>query len=269
MPSVIKTKDFDFQEVDIDKIVPNAWNDNEMDAATYTRLKEEIASVGFLNPIQVVPNTSGQYVIIGGEHRWRASKELGFEKLPCTVLTDKKWEDDSLQKFVTTRQNVIHGKTNPEKFIKLYEEMVARHGEESVQHLMGYTDSQAFAKLTTAVKKGMKQALPKGMHAQLDKAVKDAKTVEDLEKIIQTLFNEYGDTLDQSYMIFTYGKQSHIYITMSSRMKKAMDKVFSYCKKSGEDVNEFMFPILLQAEKEATEKLEALPDETDNSEFEA
>jgi len=146
-------------------------------------------------------------------------------------------------KFTSVRANVIHGDMDPDKFLSLYNELADKYGAEAMQQLLGYSDSKAFQKLVSGVKKGMKKALPKELQAAFDDAAKEVKTVEDLSKIIQSLFQRYGETVSQSFMVFSHGGKNHIYISMSPSMKKAMEKVVEYCRKSGEDINDFMEPI--------------------------
>jgi len=239
----------------VDDLVPNDWNPQHQDDTVFDRLVDEIEDVGFIDPIQVVAQPDNRYLIIGGEHRWQAAKAAGMEEVPCIVLEGDQWKEEDLQKFVTVRLNLIRGRLNPEKFLKLYNEMVARYGEESMQGLMGHCDTHGFKKLVDSVKKGMKDTLPKDLQDKFDEEAKEVKTVEDLSNIIQSLYNSYGDTVSQSFMVFTYGKQSHIYISMDKGMKKAMDKILSYCKTTGDDINEFMAPIVQTFMKEAESRL--------------
>jgi hypothetical protein len=151
--------------------------------------------------------------------------------------------------------NVIGGKMNPEKFLKLYQEMADKYGKDALQQLMGYVDTRQFQKLVGDVKRGMKQSLPKEMHAEFDEKAKEAKTVEDLGTIIQTLFAKYGDTVQQSFVIFTHGNKEHIYVQMDKTMKKALDKVINCCRETGEDLNSFLGPVFNDAALKAAEKL--------------
>jgi len=245
----------DLRHIPIDQLVPNPWNPQSMEESMFTRLVDEIQENGCTAAIQVVALADGKYRIIGGEHRWKACQQAGLDEVPCTVLTGNRWQDEDLQKFETVRLNVIGGKMNPDKFIKLYTEMVEKYGKDAIQQLMGYTDTRAFQKLVGEVKRGMKQSLPKEMHAEFDEKAHEAKTVEDLGTIIQTLFAKYGDTVQQSYMVFTFGKQEHVYIQMTRPMKKALDKVLNYCRESGADINEFLGPVFDDAALKAAELL--------------
>ena len=57
------------------------------------QLAESIKQYGILQPLIVSPdNEPGQYIIIAGERRYRASKLAGLEKVPAIVRTSKELE---------------------------------------------------------------------------------------------------------------------------------------------------------------------------------
>ena len=130
--------EYEIKSIPIGKIVPNSWNPQSMPEEEFARLCDEIASVGFTAPIQVVPLNDGTYRILGGEHRWRAAQANNYESIPCVLLSTEQWADIDLQKFVTVRMNAIQGKLNPEKFLVLYNEMTAKYGSDAIQGLMGF-----------------------------------------------------------------------------------------------------------------------------------
>jgi hypothetical protein len=248
--------------ISVDRIVPNSWNANEEDERTFDHLVDDVAETGFIDSLTVVALDDGTYRIIGGEHRWMAAKASGEEEVPCLILKGKKWADEDLQKFVTVRMNMLKGKLNPEKFLKLYNEMADKYGEEQLQKLFGFTDKRAFKKILKGVTSAAKQALPKELHNDIDEKAKDAQTVEDLGNIVQEMFQKYGDTSSLSYMIFTYGKQEHIYIAMSNAMRKAMDKVALFCETTDTDMNAFMEPVLKACLEKAMKGLEDASEES-------
>lgn len=253
---MLPTDNVEACRIPIDLLVPNSWNPNVQSDIEFNLLKDELAEVGAIAPITVVPLPDGFYRIIGGEHRWRAMKDLGHEHVLCAVLRDPKWQEEDLQKFVTVRLNVIHGKLDPEKFLSLYKEMVGKYGEEPMQRMMGYADSKAFQRTLGWVKKGLKESLPKEMAKDVEEATKEVKSVADLEKIIQDLFNKYGETVNQSFMVFTYGKQQHVYVAMDSKMRRNMDRVMECCRQLNVDINEFMRPVVEEFAKKAAVEIE-------------
>ncbi len=249
----------EFAYLPVDLLVPNTWNVQEEDELTFQRLVDEIKpdSTGFVETVSVIPMEDGTYRILHGEHRWRAAKAADLEEVPCLILKGEKWRDEDLQKFVSVRLNVIRGKTDPEKFLKLYNEMVAKYGAEALRGLMGYTDQKAFSKLVDGVKRGMKKSMSKEMSEEFNERAREAKSIEDLQKILQTLFTKHGDTLQYSFMVFTHGKQQHLYINTDRKMWRAMGKVTEYCKATSTDINLFMGPIINECMREATKRLSA------------
>jgi hypothetical protein len=241
--------------IPIDQFVPNPWNPQKMDEAMFNRLVDEMKENGCIAPLQAVVHEDGKYRIIGGEHRWKAGQIAGLDELPALVMTGKRWSDEDLQKFVTVRLNIIGGETDPERFLKLYNEMAEKFGKEAMQTMFGYTDTRAFQKLIGTMKRGLKQSLPKEAQKEFDEKAREAKTVEDLSAIVQMLFQKYGDTIPKGYMVFTYGTQQHIYVQMDPKMKRALDKVLNYCAETNTNLNTFFAPVIDTAVKKAAAAL--------------
>lgn len=243
--------DGEYQELSLDLLDFNTWNPNEMETAESDLLREQIQEVGFIDPAQVVPLTSGRYRVIGGEHRIRALASLGRTVIPCIVLKGPRWQDEDLQKFVTVRLNVLHGKLNPEKMAKLYQEMVAKYGADALQKMFAFTDAQAFKKAVDGVKAGLKRSgLPKSAQQQ----VGQAKTLDELGKILTTVFDKQGLMLKSGFVAFTYEGADHVYVRMTEPMKKAFDRLMAYCIQNSEDINDIMAPVTMAYVEAITKK---------------
>lgn len=215
-----------------------------MDGKTFERLKEEIASVGFLEPIQVVPLENGHYRILGGEHRYRAARELGHLEVPAVLLSEERWKDEDLQKFVTVRLNILKGKLNPEKFLGLYREMADKYGEDALRNLFAYTDGDAWAKMVKTIQKGLKKSgLPKEVVDQFPAAVKEAKTAKSLGEVLNDLLAKHGDTVRQNFMVFKFGNQDHVFVTLDAAAWDAVQKVMTYCQTHQMDINQIIAPL--------------------------
>lgn len=241
----------DLKWISVDQIVPNPDNPNQEDEATFELLKDEIAEVGFIDPVQVVPIEDGMYMLLGGEHRWRAAKELGHDEIPCALLTDAAFQERDLRRFILVRLNVIKGKLDPEKFLRLYKELKEKYGEEPMQRLLGYSNSKEFQKMLGWVKRGLKDSLPKEMNADVEKALKETKTMADVGSVIQELFQKYGDTVAQSFMVFDYGKSKHVYVTLNAKSRRALDRLVDAWKMLKCDVNDQMLPVIEEFAKRA------------------
>ena len=78
-------------EISIDKIKSNKKQPRVFfEKDKLEELAESIRSVGIIEPIVVSKSetVSGEYEIIAGERRWRASQVAGLSKIPCVVKGD-------------------------------------------------------------------------------------------------------------------------------------------------------------------------------------
>lgn len=230
--------------IPIDTITPSDFNPQTQSDNVFNMLVDDILDNGVISAITVIPNSDGGYTILGGEHRWRAAKVAGETEIPALVLMDDKFTTEDARKFITVRLNALQGKLDPQKFLSLYTELAQKHGKEAVRRLMGFANDKALHKIINQVKDNAKKLLPKEMHEDLEKAAGEVKAVEDLNLIVQSMFQQHGKTLNQGYIVFSHGTQEHIYINMSKKVKKSMDKLLSYCRTTGKNINEVLSPIL-------------------------
>ena len=252
MKSVPFKSDMDIvrAEVDPNILVGADWNPNEMEQAEFMLLKEQIVEVGFIDPPTVaeVEDAKGKsfYRIIGGHNRVAAAKELGLKKIPVDVLQGEKWKDEDLQKLQTVRLNVLHGKTNPEKMVALYNEMATKYGA-SVTKMLGYTTDHGLKKKIKAVQGDLAKTLPPDLQEQFKEQAKEAKTITDLEKIIKRLMEESGDSAKHGFVVFSWGGKEHIYVSMSDKTREAMKRIVRASRDKKVDVNEIIEEAVVDA----------------------
>lgn len=231
--------------ISLDKLKPTEWNPNEMSAAAQEMLRCTIKDNGFLSPLSVVPLLDGTFSINSGEHRWKAAKDLGIKELPCEIMCDKKWQDEDLQQQQSVKFNVIHGEMNPDKMVKLYNKVAQQHGPEKVAGLMGYTQKNGLDKIIKQVSGQLKETLPADVVEKFEKEAKEAKTVHDLNRIIQHIFDENGDTLQYNFLVFAFGGKEHVYISMSKSVNQTMKKLMVIAKEKHIDINELIEEALM------------------------
>jgi ParB family chromosome partitioning protein len=83
------------QKVIIDNVTPNKSQPRkDFDQESIVQLSGSIKQFGILQPLIVRPveNNEGQYEIVAGERRWRASKIAGLSHIPVIVRTAEKIE---------------------------------------------------------------------------------------------------------------------------------------------------------------------------------
>jgi len=101
-----------YEEVPVDDIKPNKYNPNVMTKRVFKVLVENIKEEGeMLQPILVTQD----YVIIDGEHRWRASKE----SIPIIVAET----DEEGAKLKTIAFNKIRGEYDVDDYTELLKDL--------------------------------------------------------------------------------------------------------------------------------------------------
>lgn len=226
------------RDLPLDLLDVAEWNPQMMDDKEFNRLVDELRDTGQIDPIQVVPLDNGRYRIIGGHQRTMAAKVLGWDQISCVVLSDKKWQNEDLQKFMTVRLNVLKGKINPEKFAALYHQMAEKYGNDAVGSLMGFTDEDAMNRLVGSVRKGLQDAgLPEKQIKRFDKATEKMKTVDDLSLILNRMFTDFGDTLGCNFMVFVFGGKKHLYIKTDRALFTAAKTLADWCAVKKTDIN--------------------------------
>jgi ParB-like chromosome segregation protein Spo0J len=100
-------------ELKSDGVNPNKMTDEELDA-----LKTSITRYGFIAPVLV----NNEHVIVDGEQRWQASKELKLKQIPVIEINVKEVD----RKILRQVMNKLRGKHDPlldlEEFKKIYNE---------------------------------------------------------------------------------------------------------------------------------------------------
>ncbi len=81
------------QNVFVSSIFPNPEQPRRsFEEHALNELAESIKQYGVLQPLLVSPKGAGEYMIIAGERRWRASKIAGLDKVPAVVRTAEELE---------------------------------------------------------------------------------------------------------------------------------------------------------------------------------
>lgn len=116
--------------------------------------------------------------------------------------------------------------------------------------MFAFTDKQKWNNLLDSINRAVKQAGVSPEKAkEFQEKAKEAKTVRDVESILNELFASYGDTVQHSFMVFTYGKREHLYIQMNQDTNKAMKTVMKHCIAAGKDINELVSVALAELAK--------------------
>lgn len=253
------TKGLVRKELDVNIIVPQEINPNKMSPKEFNLLCDNLSQVGFVDPVFVRPIEDGKYRVIGGFHRLEAAKVLGFEEVPCTIVTDPDFTDD-LERYQITRMNMIHGKMQPAEFLKLYESISEKYEADIMAEAFGFTDEAEFKRLINQ----FASSLPKNKQADFKKAAKEIKTIDGLSILLNKMFNMHGDSLPYGYMIVDFGGKESVWVQLENKDHKNLTKVIdmTVAKNKGVDA---LFKVLLGAlangeMQEVYAQLEDFPD---------
>lgn len=75
-----------FRELPVTSIRPNAFQPRQaFDDDDLSSLTASIRELGVLQPVLVRPTSEGQYELIAGERRWRASQRAGLTSIPAII----------------------------------------------------------------------------------------------------------------------------------------------------------------------------------------
>ena len=97
-------------EIELSKITPNPNQPRKrFDESALQELANSIKVHGVIQPLVVNKLDNGNYMIIAGERRWRASKIAGLEKVPVVI---KNYTDKQI-KEISIRENLQREDLNP------------------------------------------------------------------------------------------------------------------------------------------------------------
>ena len=125
-------KKMEYKKLNVNELKPNDYNPNEMTESIFNHLKREYERVGMLQPILINKN----HIIIDGEHRWKAAKEMGLEEIPV-IIVDISDED---AKITTVNMNQIKGELNPVKFAELLKSLESDYNNEQLAELLNMSE---------------------------------------------------------------------------------------------------------------------------------
>jgi ParB family chromosome partitioning protein len=122
---VEKTNDSSLLEIPLNQIRPNPRQPRkDFNETSLRELSDSIKSQGVLQPILVEEISPGEYSIVAGERRYRASKLAGLERVPVLVKTFS----DMQRLEVSLIENIQRENLNPVEEAKAYAYLLQEAG---------------------------------------------------------------------------------------------------------------------------------------------
>ncbi|MFC4565497.1 ParB/RepB/Spo0J family partition protein [Nocardiopsis mangrovi] len=113
------------EEIDVGSVAPNPRQPRQyFDEEALEELRASISEVGLLQPIVVRKNGPDRYELIMGERRWRASKEVGLDRIPAIVR--ETGDDDLLRDALL--ENLHRQQLNPLEEAAAYQQLLDDFG---------------------------------------------------------------------------------------------------------------------------------------------
>ncbi len=113
------------RHIDVERITPNPEQPRlAMEQVGLDELAASIREHGVLQPILVRPLDNGEFQLIAGERRWRASKAAGLATIPALV---EEIDDDTALE-ISIIENLQREDLSPLDEAAMYDRMVREHG---------------------------------------------------------------------------------------------------------------------------------------------
>ncbi len=112
-------------EIPLDEITPNPYQPRtHFDEEAIKELSESIRRHGLLQPVVVIEQEEGDYILIAGERRVRASKMAGLETIKAIVADI----DRSRFRELALIENIQRESLNPVELARSYKELIEEYG---------------------------------------------------------------------------------------------------------------------------------------------
>lgn len=129
----------EYKIVPVGEIVPDPDNYNKQSRAVYAKLLASIRKFGFTDPLIVRRNPDGEgYMIVGGQHRHQAARELGLPAVPVIDLGEMSAADAHAH-LITL--NETKGSADQDALASLVQSIKLDGGDEALE-VLPFNDAQ-------------------------------------------------------------------------------------------------------------------------------
>jgi ParB family transcriptional regulator, chromosome partitioning protein len=110
-----------FAEIPVSAVRPNALNPRQVfDEEAMAELVHSITEVGLLQPVVVRKTGDGDYELVMGERRWRATQQAGLDTIPAIV---RETEDTAMLRDALL-ENLHRAQLNPLEEASAYQQLL-------------------------------------------------------------------------------------------------------------------------------------------------
>lgn len=212
-------------------------NSNRQDKHMFNELRKSIREQGFDETLLVVPRNDGDigYWVISGNHRFRAGKAEGMESFPCVNRPD--W-DEVAQQVEIVRRNYVRGKIDEDMFTMSVNALAEEHNVllSDIQEAMGFQSDEKFLELYKVETEKMEEAA-REMAQEIQTSSSAIKMIDDLGLVLSKIFEEHGDTVPYSFLIFPAGQKNHMFVAATPALVKNLATIAEHALVKHLDIN--------------------------------
>ncbi len=182
-------------EIDINNIEANPWQPrSDFDQEQLEELSASIKEVGIIQPLTLRQLPNGNYQIVSGERRYRASKLAGLVKVPAYV---REVDDDAMLQYALI-ENIQRADLNPLEEAISYQRLIdechltqEQLAEKVSKKRSTVTNSLRLLKLPAEIQAGLRERQISMGHARALLSVED----------VQTQIMLYQQTIEYGYSV--------------------------------------------------------------------
>ena len=217
-----------------DQLVSKRGNTNKQNRHTFAQLRENIREHGFDETLIVRTMDDGSFEVVSGNHRFKAGALEGIDEFPCVVRDD--W-DEATMELQSVRRNYSRGKLDKEAFTEQVNMLQEKHAleKDAIFEGMGFEDEDMFAEYYKEDEDTV--AVQKATNNMSAVSAPKVKMIDDLGLVLSSIFEQYGDTVPQSFIVFPAGGKHHMYVSATPALKRILEQVAEKCLADDLDIN--------------------------------
>jgi hypothetical protein len=225
-----------------DELFTHPSNSNRQTKHVFAELRKSIRENGFDETLIVVPRDEEEgfgYWIVSGNHRFKAGVAEGMEKFPCVKRDD--W-DEVKEQIELVRRNYVRGGLDKDSFTVAVDTLAEGHALsiDDIRAEMGFADSEKFMELY----RSEEEQQEKIERVRSENAPK-VKMIDDLGMVLSSIFEQYGDTVDQSFIIFPAGGRKHMFVAATPALRRVLGDIAAKCVAEHMDINMILGGLLV------------------------
>lgn len=237
---MVKNRDWKLETVSIGNIEVNEWNPNKFEDFKFQELVKEVIAEGIDQPIICIRDKeSGKYIVVDGEHRFRAAKAAGLKEIP--IVVKENWDKDKA-KIETVRRNALRGELDKAKFTDLVNSLAGSYKIDELVRNFAMTEEE-FEK-GYIMSESDKAAIVADVNITKEKAL-----YEDVSYIVQKIMSDNKDNIEKGYVYFMYKGTYVLCLELDRDLKNKLVDLITSSEEKGKSLQRVLVERLLKGDK--------------------